>query len=114
MRPAALTQRDAGPRVRGWCARGLADEFYGGHRGLRRDLQARGMGYVLAVARSHRVSVPVGVLRADQVAAGLSKRAWNRYSCGDGSKARRDYDWGATRRCTRRVSSLIGGSMRMA
>ncbi len=33
-----------------------ADEFYGGDRGLRRDLQARGMGYVLAVARNHRVT----------------------------------------------------------
>lgn len=73
-----------------WCT---ADEFYGGHRGLRCDLQARGTGYVLAVAKSHRVTVPIGVLRADQVAAGLSKRAWNRYSCGDGAKGRRDYDW---------------------
>jgi SRSO17 transposase len=73
-----------------WCT---ADEFYGGHRGLRRDLQAWGVGYVLAVARSHRVSIPVGVVRADRVAAGLTRRAWNRYSCGDGSKGRRDYDW---------------------
>jgi hypothetical protein len=30
-----------------WCT---ADEFYGGDRELRRDLQARSMGYVLAVA----------------------------------------------------------------
>ena len=45
-----------------------ADEFYGGDRGLRRDLQARGVGYVLAVAKSHRVTArPVdGPLRADQ------------------------------------------------
>jgi SRSO17 transposase len=34
-----------------------ADEFYGGHRGLRRDLQSRCLGYVLAVAKSHRVNV---------------------------------------------------------
>jgi hypothetical protein len=27
-----------------------ADEFNGGHPALRRDLQARGMGYVLAAA----------------------------------------------------------------
>jgi SRSO17 transposase len=33
-----------------------ADEFYGGDRHLRRDLQARGIGYVLAVAKSHRVT----------------------------------------------------------
>lgn len=82
-----------------------ADEFYGGDRGLRRDLpdgapselvrQARGMGYVLAVARSHRVatSAAVGPQRADQVAAALSRRAWNRYSAGAGAKGPRDYDW---------------------
>lgn len=72
-----------------------ADEFYGGDRGLRRDLQTSRIGYVLAVAKSHRVTLPapLGVLRADQVAAGLSKRAWNRYSAGNGAKGHRDYDW---------------------
>jgi SRSO17 transposase len=49
-----------------------ADEFYGGDRGLRRDLQARGMGYVLAVAKSHRVTASRAVAsqRVDQVSAG--------------------------------------------
>jgi SRSO17 transposase len=37
----------------GWAT---ADEFYGGDRHLRRDLQGRGVGYVLAVARSHRAA----------------------------------------------------------
>jgi hypothetical protein len=32
-----------------------ADEFYGGDQHLRRDLQTRGVGYVLAVAKSHRI-----------------------------------------------------------
>jgi SRSO17 transposase len=72
-----------------------ADEFYGGHRGLRRDLQGRCLGYVLAVAKSHRVNVGGlhGVARGDHIAATLSKRAWNRYSAGDGAKGRREYDW---------------------
>ncbi|HEU4425627.1 MAG TPA: hypothetical protein VFR67_24090 [Pilimelia sp.] len=72
-----------------------ADEFYGGDRRLRRDLQDRGIRYVLAVARSHRVTAfaAIGPQRADQVAADLSARAWNRYSAGDGSKGRREYDW---------------------
>jgi SRSO17 transposase len=72
-----------------------ADEFYGGDRGLRRDLQARGVGYVLAVARSHRVTTcpAIGPRRADQVSAELSARAWNRYSAGDGAKGPRDYEW---------------------
>jgi SRSO17 transposase len=76
----------------GWVT---ADEFYGGDRGLRRDLQGRRLGYVLAVAKSHRVNIggPLGVARADTVAAGLSRRAWNRRSAGNGAKGRRDYDW---------------------
>jgi SRSO17 transposase len=72
-----------------------ADEFYGGDRGLRRDLQARSTGYVLAVARSHRATAcpAIGPQRVDQVIAGLSTRAWNRYSAGDGAKGHREYDW---------------------
>jgi len=75
-----------------WCT---ADEFYGADRRLRRDLQARGLGYVMAVARSHRLTVcaAIGVQRADQAATGLSRRAWNRYSAGDGAKGWREYEW---------------------
>jgi SRSO17 transposase len=75
-----------------WCT---ADEFYGGDRGLRRDLQARGMGYVLAVARNHRVTAcpALGPQRADQLVAALTARAWNRYSAADGAKGPREYDW---------------------
>jgi SRSO17 transposase len=75
-----------------WCT---ADEFYGGDRGLRRDLQARGMGYVLAVAKSHRVTAcpAIGPQRVDQVTAMLTARAWNRYSAGDGAKGLREYEW---------------------
>jgi SRSO17 transposase len=66
-----------------------ADEFSGGDRGGLRDLQDRRLGYVLAVARSHRVNGGGlhGTARADAVAAGLPKRAWNRYSTGEGAKA---------------------------
>jgi SRSO17 transposase len=70
-----------------------ADEFYGGDRGLRRDLQGRELGYVLAVAKSHRVDLPIGRLRADQAVAGLPTRCWNRVSAGHGAKGERDYDW---------------------
>jgi SRSO17 transposase len=72
-----------------------ADEFYGGDRGLRRDLQARRLGYVLAVAKSHRVNIGGlhGIARGDHIAATLGRRAWNRYSAGDGAKGRRAYDW---------------------
>jgi SRSO17 transposase len=75
-----------------WCT---ADEFYGGDRHLRRDLQARGIGYVLAVAKSHRVTARAvdGPVRADRLVAALPSRAWNRISAGPGSKGDRDYDW---------------------
>ena len=72
-----------------------ADEAYGGDRQLRRDLHNRGIGYVLAVAKSHRVTArPIdGPLRADRLAADLPAQAWNRLSAGAGSKGARDYDW---------------------
>jgi SRSO17 transposase len=75
-----------------WCT---ADEFYGGDRHLRRDLQAGQLGYVLAVARSHRAVARTvdGPVRADRLTAGLPTRAWNRVSAGAGSKGDRDYDW---------------------
>jgi SRSO17 transposase len=71
-----------------------ADEFYGNERGLRRDLQARGLGYVLAVAKSHRVTPATGITATvEHIAADLPKRAWNRRSAGKGAKGERDYDW---------------------
>jgi SRSO17 transposase len=73
-----------------WAA---ADEFYGSDRGLRRDLQARGIGYVLAVARNHRVTLPTGIAQVDHVAHRLHRRCWNRLSAGKGAKGERDYDW---------------------
>jgi SRSO17 transposase len=75
-----------------WCT---ADEFYGGDRHLRRDLQTRGIGYVLAVAKNHRVTArPAdGPVRADRLAESLPSRAWNRISAGPGSKGERYYDW---------------------
>jgi SRSO17 transposase len=47
------------------------------------------------VARSHRVTTypALGPQRADQIAAALPDRAWNRYSAGDGAKGPREYDW---------------------
>jgi SRSO17 transposase len=72
-----------------------ADEFYGNHRGLRRDLQARGLGYVLGVARTHRVTLSTGLTATAQHIATrlLPRRSWNRLSAGKGHKGERDYDW---------------------
>jgi SRSO17 transposase len=71
-----------------------ADEFYGNERGLRRDLQARATGYVLCVARNHRVIQPDGATATvEKIATALPTRAWNRISAGKGAKGERVYDW---------------------
>lgn len=46
-----------------------ADEFYGNERGLRRDLQVRDVGYVLAIARNHRVALPDATVATAEHAA---------------------------------------------
>jgi SRSO17 transposase len=69
------------------------DEVYGADPGLRRELEGRGTGYVLAVACSHRVATAAGPQRADALARRLPRRAWQRLSAGQGSKGPRLYDW---------------------
>jgi SRSO17 transposase len=69
------------------------DEVYGTDPGLRADLENRAMGYVLAVARSHRVRTGAGQRRADQLAAVLPRAAWQRCSAGPGAHGHRYYDW---------------------
>jgi SRSO17 transposase len=69
------------------------DEVYGADPGLRTDLERRGTGYVLAVAASHRVSTAAGTCPVRQLAARLPRRAWQRYSAGEGAKGHRYYDW---------------------
>jgi SRSO17 transposase len=69
------------------------DEVYGQSPDLRGELQTRSVGYVLAVASSHRVSFGPNSCRADQVAAQLPAGAWQRLSAGAGAKGQRWYDW---------------------
>jgi SRSO17 transposase len=69
------------------------DEAYGGDPHLAAALRGHQLGYVLAVACSHRMPTGLGIQRADQIAAGLPKRAWQRLSAGDGVKGHRYYDW---------------------
>jgi SRSO17 transposase len=69
------------------------DEVYGADPGLRADLERRRMGYVLAVAAAHRVTTGAGICQVRQIAARLPRRAWQRYSAGEGAKGYRYYDW---------------------
>jgi SRSO17 transposase len=69
------------------------DEVYGADPGLRADLECCQLGYVLAVAASHQVTTAAGPCQARQIAARLPRRAWQRYSAGEGAKGYRYYDW---------------------
>lgn len=71
------------------------DEAYGQDPRLRAALEARGTGYVMAVACSTRVRINQDhtAVRADTVAGHLPATAWQRQSAGSGAKGPRYYDW---------------------
>ncbi len=78
----------------GWVS---GDEVYGRDGAFRRWLTQHGMPAVLTVASNERVWVIDGDARRPgtvaDVAAGLAPEAWQRISCGAGSKGPRLYDW---------------------
>ena len=78
----------------GWVT---ADEVYGQHSRLRRMLEERATGYVLAVPVNQRVIATVNgnlsEVRADQLAARLPAQAWKKISAGAGAKGPRLYHW---------------------
>ena len=80
---------DAGTPA-GWVA---ADEVYGQDPRLRAELARRGLGYVLAVAKSHPVITGIGPRPAGELAKRLPAQAWQRLSAGAGAKGPRWYDW---------------------
>jgi SRSO17 transposase len=69
------------------------DEVYGNDPQLRADLVGRGVGYVLAVAKDHRITTGIGVRRAVDLAVRLPASCWQRISAGPGAKGPRWYDW---------------------
>ena len=73
-----------------WAA---ADEVYGQDPQLRAELARRGLGYVLAVAKTHPVTTATGPRPAIELARRLPARAWQRISAGPGAKGPRWYDW---------------------
>jgi SRSO17 transposase len=70
-----------------------ADEAYGQDCKFRSWLEARRIGYVVAVPCSQAVPGSAGTSRADVLAAHAPAPAWQRRSCGDGAKGPRVYDW---------------------
>lgn len=74
----------------GWVT---GDEVYGDNPDLRAALQARGIGYVLAVSSHHHAPTVAGPQRVDQLADRLPRRAWQVLSAGAGAKGHRLYQW---------------------
>jgi SRSO17 transposase len=66
-----------------------ADEAYGDNGRLRDWLQEAGISYIVAVACDTKVpACGERMIRADQLAAKVPARGWQRHSCGPGSKGR--------------------------
>jgi SRSO17 transposase len=71
-----------------------ADEVYGRDPGLRAFCEDRGVGYVLGIPCSFSVTLTSRrQVRADQAVKMVPTTAWNRASCGPGSKGDRTYAW---------------------
>ena len=71
------------------CAFVTGDSVYGADRSLRRVIERRGRGYVLAVTSAQRLGGRAVSAWAEEV----SPEAWQRLSAGAGAKGPRVYDW---------------------
>jgi SRSO17 transposase len=65
------------------------DSVYGADHRIRRRLEARGRGYVLAVTSGQRL----GLVPVEDWLAKVPPDGWRRLSAGDGAKGPRLYDW---------------------
>jgi SRSO17 transposase len=73
------------------------DEVYGTDPRLRACLEARQVGYVLAVACDHPVLAAGKAWDADELRKRVPARAWQCVSAGRGAKGHRYYDWAFVR-----------------
>ncbi|WP_229919994.1 IS701 family transposase [Streptomyces minutiscleroticus] len=77
----------------------VADEEFGQNRTLRRYLEAEGIAYCMAVAKSTDVNTagittnPDSPTRLDNLASHLRPGDFSRRACGIGAKGFRTYDW---------------------
>lgn len=74
------------------CAWVAGDEVYGADPQLRAAVAEAGVGFVLAVARTHRVHTALGPRRVVDLAS-RPDLAWNRLPAGHGTKGPRLFDW---------------------
>jgi SRSO17 transposase len=71
------------------CAFVVGDSVYGADYALRRFIERRGRGYVLAVTSAQRL----GLKPVEDWLEDVPAKAWQRLSAGDGAKGPRLYDW---------------------
>jgi len=71
------------------CAWVAGDSVYGADHRLRRGIEARRRGYVLAVTSGQRL----GLVPVEEWLAEIPPEGWQRLSAGDGAKGPRLYDW---------------------
>ena len=69
------------------------DEVYGANPTLRKTLEDRGVGYMLAIASNRRVSTRNGNWQVDALAAALPARFWQRLFAGAGSRGQPKCSW---------------------
>jgi SRSO17 transposase len=94
-----LRDSDAGADI-GWFT---ADEAYGDNPGLRSWLETRRLNYVMACSCDQRLTTPTGPVRVDELARMAPSKGWQRLWAGDGSKGKRLYPVGVSRK----PSSLV-------
>ena len=70
-----------------------ADSVYGNDRSLQLWLQERGQAHVLAVTGQERVTIGWQQYRVKDLLPTIAEDAWQRLSCGTGSKGDRQFDW---------------------
>ena len=74
-----------------------ADAVYGSDYGFRSAVEALGLGYGVGVRTDHAVRIGFRQVRAKALLAEVPANAWQRLSCGVGSKGPRRYDWAVLR-----------------
>lgn len=74
-----------------------ADAVYGSDYSFRIALEHRDIGYVVGVRTDFAVWAGVRQMRVRDLLAEVAPGAWQRLSCGEGSKGPRLYDWAITR-----------------
>jgi SRSO17 transposase len=85
------TELHAAGRLAPWVT---GDEVYGRDPALRTFCEREGVGYVLEVPCSFRITLTSGrKTRADKALMLLEPKGWNHRSAGPGSKGERDYLW---------------------